>query len=390
MRAPGRERDEGAPEVSVILPTHQRRELVKHAIASVLSQTYRDFELIVVDDGSTDGTSEAVAPLANRIRYVWQPNRGASAARNAGVHLAGGAIVAFLDSDDRWLPDHLETLVTMLERHPDAVLASTCPEYDIGGRQDVRHARVVDALPSLLSTHGLAGYTSGIAVRQDSLLAVGGFDERLAVAEDLHLWLRLASRGSFCFLRRRTIVRQRTKGSLMDQVIGRELAEEFELIAQTGLVEVQRQAREDDRLAVRARAAQEYARGLQALARFDDQGARLALSSACRGLPELSKQPEQVASRIHRLGSGPMERLHHFATAAVHWPDPHAPTPLYLRSRAIALALRARQPREALTLLAGWPLRPTPGFVLRGLRLWGRLLRRGLQARLHHGRERLG
>jgi Glycosyl transferase family 2 len=379
------------PTVSVILPTYQRRELVQRAVASVLAQTYRDFELIVVDDGSTDGTGEALAPLGDAIRYTWQPNRGPAAARNAGLRLARGSIVAFLDSDDRWLPDHLETVVAMLEGHPEVVLASTCVGYHVGGRQDVRQARVVDALSTMLSTLGLAGYTSGIAVRRKTLVDVGGFDERLAVAEDHHLWLRLAGRGSFCFLRRQTIVRQTTRGSLIERGIrSGAYLKSFELIAEAGRAEAERRATDGGGLAIRARAAGQFASALQALARFDDQGARLALSSACQNLPELSRQPDQVANRIHRLGCADAERLHHFAAAATHWPEPHAHTALFLRAGAIALALRAARPREALRLLADWPLRATPGFLLRNLRLWARLLRRGLQARLYRGRERLG
>jgi hypothetical protein len=164
----------------------------------------------------------------------------------------------------------------------------------------------------------------------------------------------------------------------------------FELIAVAGRAEAERRAPDGDELAIQAGAAGQFASALQALARFDDQGARLALSSACHDLPELSRQPDQVANRIHRMGCADAERLHHFAAAATHWPEPRAHTALFLRARAIALALRAAQPREVLRLLGGWPLRPTPGFLLRNLRLWGRLLRRALQARLYRGRERLG
>jgi glycosyltransferase involved in cell wall biosynthesis len=370
------------------VPTYQRRELVQRAVTSVLAQTYRDLELIVIDDGSTDGTGQALAPLAGRIRYRWQPNRGVSAARNAALWLAGGSIVAFLDSDDRWLPEHVETVVAMLKRHPEAVLASTCIGHHIGGREDAGQARVVDALPSMLATLGLAGYTSGIAVRRDPLVAVGGFDERLTVAEDHHLWLRLAGRGRFCFVRRRTIVRQSTKGSLIDRGIrAGTYPRSFELIAEAGISEAERRGRGDCDLAIQARGARQYARALRALAGSDREGARFAFFLACQDLPELAHQPDQVANRVRRLGGGRATRLHHFAAAATCWPDPHCDTALYLRVSAITLALRAGQPGAALRLVAGWPLRFTLGFLLRNLRLWGRLLRRGFQARLYRGRE---
>src|ERR687897_810012 len=122
--------------VSVILPTFQRRELASRALASVLAQTYDNFEVIVSDDGSTDGTAEAVASLRDpRIRYAWQPNQGVAAARNAGLRLARGATVAFLDSDDRWLPEHLEVVTAALDRHAEAVLASTCVWFRTSGRE---------------------------------------------------------------------------------------------------------------------------------------------------------------------------------------------------------------------------------------------------------------
>jgi glycosyltransferase involved in cell wall biosynthesis len=108
-----------APAVSAIVPTYQRRELVKRAVASVFSQTYRDFELIVVDDGSTDGTAEALAAVGDdRLVYHWQSNRGVSAARNTGIRLARGAILAFLDCDNRWLPDHWAVVTKALGAYP--------------------------------------------------------------------------------------------------------------------------------------------------------------------------------------------------------------------------------------------------------------------------------
>src|SRR5438552_2642197 len=182
----------GLPTVSVVIPTYERRHYVARAVASVLAQTYQDFEVLVVDDGSTDGTAQALEGLDLRLRYHWQENRGVSGARNAGSRLARGEIVAFLDSDDRWLPDHLAVVTEVFARNPGVVLVSTCPRFQIAGRERPADAKVFDALPLTL-TENVVGYQSGVAVRRADLLAVGGFDERLSVMEGSELWPRLAA-----------------------------------------------------------------------------------------------------------------------------------------------------------------------------------------------------
>jgi glycosyl transferase family 2 len=205
-----------SPRVSVVIPTYQRRNYVRRALASVLAQSSQDFELIVVDDGSTDGTGSAVDGLDDRIRYEWQENGGVSSARNAGIRLARGDLVAFLDSDDQWLPDHLAIVSDVLARHPEAVLCSTSPRFDAGGRQPSSRAEIADLLP-LLFVENVVGAPSGLVVRRTALLEAGGFDERLPVMEGWELWLRLARLGPFALLRRRTFVFQATRGFLTER-----------------------------------------------------------------------------------------------------------------------------------------------------------------------------
>lgn len=108
-------------KVSVIITTYNRADLVCEAIDSVLNQTFQDFELIVLDDGSTDATQQRLAAYGDRIRYVRQPNAGVNAARNAALSLAQGEYIAILDSDDLWKPYKLAVQVAILDRHPDIV-----------------------------------------------------------------------------------------------------------------------------------------------------------------------------------------------------------------------------------------------------------------------------
>src|SRR5215510_6026298 len=107
-------------EVSVVVPTFNRRKLVERAIRSVMAQTHHVDEVIVIDDGSTDDTGDALkAAFGDRIRYVWQENRGVAAARNHGLRLARGKYLTLLDSDDEWMPDKTRLQLQWLEAHPD-------------------------------------------------------------------------------------------------------------------------------------------------------------------------------------------------------------------------------------------------------------------------------
>ena len=113
------------PRVSVIIPTYNRGGLLEEAVDSVLTQTFRDFELVVVDDGSTDDTRERLERFGQRVTCVSQPNRGVSAARNTGVARSSGDLIALLDSDDLWRPAKLARQVAFFENHPEAQICQT-------------------------------------------------------------------------------------------------------------------------------------------------------------------------------------------------------------------------------------------------------------------------
>jgi len=182
------------PHVSVIIPTYNRRDLVREAIASVQAQTYRDFELIVVDDGSDDGTAEAVREIVG-VRSLNQPNRGVSAARNRGVACSSGALLAFLDSDDIWQPRKLESQVAFFMTYPQAQI---CQTEEIWLRHGVRvnpHTKHRKAGGNIFarSLELCLVSPSAVMLRRELFDHVGGFDEDLPACEDYDLWLRISA-----------------------------------------------------------------------------------------------------------------------------------------------------------------------------------------------------
>lgn len=182
------------PSVSVIIPTYNRRDFVREAMASVLAQTFQDFELIVVDDGSTDGTVDVVREFP-RARYLSQENRGVSAARNAGVAVSRGELIAFLDADDLWQPQKLATQVAFFATRPEAHI---CQTEEVWLRNGVRvNPRNKHRKPSgdifAASLHLCLVSPSAVMMRRELFDRVGGFDEELPACEDYDLWLRISA-----------------------------------------------------------------------------------------------------------------------------------------------------------------------------------------------------
>ena len=210
------------PTVSVIIPTFNRSKLVVNAIRSVLRQTYRDYELIVVDDGSTDDTPEALKPYMDRIRYVHQPNLGASAAQNRGVQLARGKWISILASDDVWLPTKLEAqlkAVTTLGNDFGACFTN-CDFFgstpvlpsafeQAGLRNHLSFGPLEEPFQVILARHP-AMYVQSLLVLRSLIEYPNGFDERLVVAEDTDLLFRLAFNTKFCFVNERLVRIDRT------------------------------------------------------------------------------------------------------------------------------------------------------------------------------------
>jgi glycosyltransferase involved in cell wall biosynthesis len=204
--------------ISVVIPTYNRARSIRRAIAGVLAQTYRDIEVIVVDDCSTDESARIIEGLAeadSRVRLIrHETNGGAARARTTGVRAASGALIAFQDSDDNWLPDKLEAQMRLFVSLPEAYVAVFCPEIIYGRDGEGRHKRYGPRRAACVPGPGIAiesGDLSGhflranIATLQSMLIkkaafdAAGGFDLRLRNNEDWDFNLRLSRQGPIGF-----------------------------------------------------------------------------------------------------------------------------------------------------------------------------------------------
>lgn len=187
--------------VTTIIPTYNSEITLAQAIDSALGQEIDGHEVIVVNDGSTDGTAALLDSYANRIRTVNQSNRGFNSARNAAISIARGKYIAFLDADDIWLPGHLANGCAALERNSSAVLAFT-DVIPMDERGKLGPPWVVGSAPSMndLLTRGWRIYPSAVIMRQSELVACGGFNERLPNLSDAYLWLCARERGEFEYL----------------------------------------------------------------------------------------------------------------------------------------------------------------------------------------------
>lgn len=191
------------PAATVIITTYNRRDLIQVAIASVLEQSFTDFELLVVDDGSTDDTAAVVGQIGDpRIRYIHQENAGLAAARNTGLRLARGEYIAFLDDDDAYLPDKLRVQVAAMRDHPEVGLVSGGWIYVDEQGACLSENRPWQWRPRLdLDTWLVACpvITCSVLVKRAWLNRIGGFDESISRArlgaEDWDAWLRLAHAG---------------------------------------------------------------------------------------------------------------------------------------------------------------------------------------------------
>jgi len=188
--------------ITVIMPLHDQRQFLLRAVKSVLNQTWRNLELVVVDDGSADGGADLLRPVDDpRLRCLRTECRGPGAARNTGARESESRWLAFLDADDEWEPTFLEKAADAMVRAPDTVLVY-CDVRARGAaarRRDIGSGVIADYFGARMR-HGVAVSSSSNLLRRDAFVASGGFPETYRYAEDIETWLRLACRGPFYFL----------------------------------------------------------------------------------------------------------------------------------------------------------------------------------------------
>jgi glycosyltransferase involved in cell wall biosynthesis len=198
--------------VSVIIPTYNRADVLTEAVDSVLNQTWKDLEIIVVDDGSTDRTREVLSRYGERVIYFHKENGGPSSARNLGIEKARGRYVAFLDSDDVWELEKLRIQMEFMEEHPDIKLVCTDSRLMGFGESRERKLRrdLMGNLFSLLFSNSFVR-TSTVLIARACFHEVGYFAEKYRSVEDYDLWLRVARRYPIAYLNQ-PLVRYRKHG----------------------------------------------------------------------------------------------------------------------------------------------------------------------------------
>lgn len=288
--------------VSVIIPTYNRAQIVRRAIDSVLSQTYTNKEIIVVDDGSTDHTAATLAAYGDQIRVLKQNNLGPSVARNRGIAVAKGEIVACLDSDDYWLPNKLARQVELLRRAGESVPCCLCNctiVYQDGSRSS--SFKVADASPN--RSEGLwlnpaevlynrfILFNQAVAIRRAVLDRVGYFDESLLFSEDYELALRLALQGPWIIMSDELTV---CHAANPDSLGGRALREETRF--REGLIRIWRRMLNIVEADPSHAGLQRTVRGQIRRAERDLMKARLRKSNSTSGL--LAAKSLRLADRV--------------------------------------------------------------------------------------------
>ncbi|WP_346701314.1 glycosyltransferase family A protein [Barnesiella sp. An22] len=199
-------------KISVVIPLYNKEKQIAHTLQSVLNQTFQDFEIVIVDDGSTDGSVAEVEKFSDsRIRLIHQKNAGVSAARNRGIEAAKGDLIAFLDADDVWMPEYLATQYHLSQKYPDCNVFAC--NYEFRDTEGKVTPTIIRKLPFTREDGILSNYfkvascshpplwTSAVMVKKQAIQGIGGFPVGIKSGEDLLTWAKLAVKGKIAYSR---------------------------------------------------------------------------------------------------------------------------------------------------------------------------------------------
>ena len=213
--------------ISVIIPVFNGEKTIEETINSILNQTFKDIEIIIINDGSTDATLEIIKNISDsRIKIFSYPNAGLSVCRNRGIDRAKGEYISFIDADDLWTPDKLELQWQALQSNPQAAVAYSWTDYIDESSKFLKSGRRIkingDAFSKLLITNFLENGSNPL-IRQEAL-EIGGFDESLTAAEDKDMWLRLAANYEFACVEKPQILYRTSTTSMSTNLKRQEIA----------------------------------------------------------------------------------------------------------------------------------------------------------------------
>jgi len=215
------------PKVSTIVPTYNYAHFLRDCVNSIIQQTYKDFEIVVIDDGSTDETRAIVESLIEsnpgvQIRYIYQNNQGPAAARNHGIREAQGEYIAFCDADDVWAPEKLDKQLDLFEQDPELAMIFSdmsqqvedgCYEESYFHKRGINPEKFTNVYSKLIERNNFIIPTT-VVLRRKILDDVGIFDERYRVGEDYELWLRIAKKYKIGYIDKPLVIRFSHEGSI--------------------------------------------------------------------------------------------------------------------------------------------------------------------------------
>jgi len=207
------------PTVSICIPTYNRKDYLRETLDSVFAQTYKDYEVVIVDDGSTDGTEEMIRGTGYKVRYYWQKNAGDAAARNRLIELSGGKFITFIDSDDLLMPDAVERMINVMEAEKEEVIVYG-PYTAIDENGNIRKRKRKKLYSGCITPQlfeDILVHSCGSMFPKRILEQAGRFDTSLSVCSDYELWLRLSLKYRFIALPAPTFKRRRHSGNLSER-----------------------------------------------------------------------------------------------------------------------------------------------------------------------------